>query len=266
MAPRNMRRPPDRHLSQEEVDALATLTPGEDSYPPADTIREAEHHLLGCEACNRKVSIRRLLSDPQLQIGTSAPGGGKCPKDGDVDWHEVAAGLWPELKAKQLLMHAAQCDHCGPLLRAALCVDDDPTPKEESFLAQLKKPSRPESVASPASGRSRWWQWQLARWAIPATALIIIVVMLPSRPGYSRQALSGPEFATLAAETYQQQAEGMLALDVDTESQQQLNEWLKAKSPFASALPSSPMPPATAGPFRIKGARLLSIVNHKPAA
>ncbi len=41
------------------------------------------------------------------------------PKDEDVDWHEVAAGLWPEWKAKKLILHAALCDHCGPLLRAA---------------------------------------------------------------------------------------------------------------------------------------------------
>jgi hypothetical protein len=49
-----------------------------------------------------------------------------CPYDEDVDWHEVAAGLWPELKAKQLIMHAALCDHCGPLL--VLLLPWAPTP------------------------------------------------------------------------------------------------------------------------------------------
>jgi len=45
------------------------------------------------------------------------PRGVECPED--VDWNEVAAGHWPELKATQLMMRAALCEHCGPLLRAA---------------------------------------------------------------------------------------------------------------------------------------------------
>ena len=64
-------------------------------------------------------------------VSEAAPPGADCPKDEDVDWHEVAAGLWPELKAKQLIMHAALCDHCGPLLRAATSVDAEPTSHEE---------------------------------------------------------------------------------------------------------------------------------------
>src|ERR1700757_3583097 len=61
-----------------------------------------------------------------------------CPAD--VDWDEVAAGVWPEWKARQLIAHAALCAHCGFLLRAATSVDDEPTPKEEKFLAKLKAP------------------------------------------------------------------------------------------------------------------------------
>ena len=80
-----------------------------------------------------------------MAVSEAAPPGADCPKDEDVDWHEVAAGLWPELKAKQLIMHAALCDHCGPLLRAATSVDDDPTPQEEKLLAELKAPSRPDA-------------------------------------------------------------------------------------------------------------------------
>ena len=47
------------------------------------------------------------------------------------------------VEVHQLIMHAALCDHCGPLLRAATSVDDDPTPEEEILLAELKAPSRP---------------------------------------------------------------------------------------------------------------------------
>ena len=71
------------------------------------------------------------------------PGRPDCPQDQDVDWYEVAAGLWPESKANQLILHAALCNHCGPLLRAATSVDDEATPEEEKLLAELKSPSRP---------------------------------------------------------------------------------------------------------------------------
>ena len=83
-----------------------------------------------------------------MVVPEAAPRGDDCPKDQDVDWHEVAVGLWPEMKARQLILHAAICDHCGPLLRAATSVDDDPTPQEEKLLAILKAPSRPDRSPS----------------------------------------------------------------------------------------------------------------------
>jgi hypothetical protein len=51
---------------------------------------------------------RRRKQDQQLT----------APKNNDVDWREVAAGLWPELKTTQLIMRAALRDHRGP---AVLC-------------------------------------------------------------------------------------------------------------------------------------------------
>ena len=93
-----------------------------------------------------------------MAVSEAAPPGADCPKDEDVDWHEVAAGLWPELKATQLIMHAALCDHCGPLLRAATSVDDDPTPQEEKLLAELKVPSRPVSSQATLRLPSPIWR------------------------------------------------------------------------------------------------------------
>ena len=97
--------------------------------------------MLSCADCSIKVSKYRQLMNRVLNGGGSQrrPAGcSGCPKDEDVDWHEVAAGQWPELKAKQLIMHAALCDHCGPLLRAATSVNDDPSAEEEEVtLAQL---------------------------------------------------------------------------------------------------------------------------------
>src|SRR6266581_6529969 len=109
-----------------------------------DSIREAERHVRSCVDCSRSVSkYRQLVNRLSTAVSEIVPPGADCPIDEDVDWHEVAAGLWPELKTKQLIMHAALCDHCGPLLRAAASVDDDATPQEELLLAQLKAPSQP---------------------------------------------------------------------------------------------------------------------------
>jgi hypothetical protein len=46
-------------------------------------------------------------------------------------------------------------------------------------------------------------------------------------------------------------------LDVHSDSQQALNEWLKAKSPFNVALPASPAVPGEERPYRLQGARLV---------
>src|SRR5262245_29355369 len=266
MGPQNMRRPWDKHLNEDALNALVPSSLGGNSCLSAGDISEAEHHLLKCDDCSRKVSLYGQVVNPPSDSSIASVTGPGCPKDEDVDWHEVAVGLWPELKANQLVMHAAQCGHCGPLLRAALCVDDDPTPAEEKFLAQLRKPSRPVSIPPRVLRSRRGWQIQLARWAMPIAALAVIVGMFRSRAAYPPHSLSGPEFAALAVNTYRQQAQGMLALDVHAESPQQLNEWFKSKSQFAFVLPSGTMPLGGDLPFRILGARLLAIAGQQKAA
>ena len=160
MGVQNMGRPFDRHIDNQELNALVPspsergrelqrLSPG--------AVRDIKRHVESCADCGRKVSLYRQLVNRFSNVAASeaAPPGAGCPNDEDVDWHEVAAGLWPELKAKQLIMHAALCDHCGPLLRAATSVDDDPTPEEQKLLAQLKTPSRP--MVKPRANSTRPW-------------------------------------------------------------------------------------------------------------
>ena len=71
--------------------------------------------------------------------------------------------------------------------------------------------------------------------------------------------------AEFAVATYKQHAQGSLALDVRSESQQTLNEWFKTKSSFSLALPESPAPPGEERPFRLEGARLVQL-GEKSAA
>jgi hypothetical protein len=262
-------RPFDKHIDNKELNALvpaSSETGQELNGLLPDAVREAERHVKACGDCSGKVSKYRQLVNrfPNVVVSGAASPGADCPKD-DVDWHEVAAGLWPELKAKQLIMHAALCDHCGPLLRAATSVDDDPTPEEEKLLAELKAPSRPDhiSLRVPPPPRPR----RFMRWLVPALALVLIVIagVLSTRLPSSPTPVSGLKFAEFAVNAHRQHAQGSLALDVRSDSPLTLNEWFRAKSPFFLALPASPAAPGEERPYRLEGARLVQ-VGSKTAA
>jgi hypothetical protein len=255
-----MVRPFDKHIDNEELDALVPSSPeGEQQLHglSADAVREAERHVRSCRDCSGKVSKYRQLVNrsSNVMVAEAALPGADCPNDRDVDWHEVATGLWPELKAKQLIMHAALCDHCGPLLRAATYVDDDPTPQEEELLAEMKAPSltdfTPQGVLALPPPR------RFMRWLVPALGLTVIAILVSTRPPSTPTSFSGLNFADFAVDVHRQHARGNLALDVHSDSQQTLNEWLKAKSPFDLALPTSPAAPDEERPYRLHGARLV---------
>jgi len=262
-----LRRPVDKHIDNKELDALVPSSVEARHTPHGlspDALREAKRHVDGCVACSGKVlKYWQLVHRFSIRTASkAAPAGADCPSDDCVDWPEVAAGLWPELKAAQLITHAAFCDHCGPLLRAATSVDDDPTPQEEKLLAELKQPSRPDPIPSLAVAvRSRW---QFMGWLIPAIALVVIVGMVTEMRS-SGTSLSGPKFAEFAVRTHKEHAQGRLALDLHSDSQQTLNEWFKANSPFSLAVPASPAAPGEDRPYRLVGARFVP-VGGKSAA
>jgi anti-sigma factor RsiW len=258
-----------KHIDNQELNALVPLSAETEQELPGlspDAIREAERHAETCGDCSRKVSKYRRLGNrlSNMVVSEAAAPGAECPKDKDVDWYEVAAGLWPESKATQLIRHAALCDHCGPLLRAATSVDDDPTPEEEKRLAQLKAPSRPVPLESPGPAPPSA-SWRFMRWLVPAVALMLVAGVLGTRPRSSSAALSGPKFAEFAVRTHRQHAQGSLALEVRSDSQQTVNEWLRTKSQFSLALPASPAVPGEERPYRLEGARLVQ-VGGKTAA
>ena len=238
-----------------------------------DGVREAEKHVASCAECGYKVSrYRQLVNRFSIMVPAEAASpGAACPKDQDVDWHEVAAGLWPELKTTQLITHAALCDYCGPRLRAATSVDDDPTAHEERMLAELAAPSQFAAKAKPKPvppdpGRSPVWR-RFLPWSVfvPASGLVLIISLVIAIPRSTSRPLSGPEYAEFAVTTHRQHAEGRLALDVRSDSQQALNEWFQAKSQFPLALPASPAAAGEVRPYRLEGARIVRVAG-KPAA
>ena len=261
-----MGRPFGKHIDEQELNALvpSCTDEGQRVYVPLSaSMGDAERHVASCAECKRKVAQYRQVMD-RTDVGVSEihepqPG---CPTD--VDWHEVAAGLWPELRTQQLISHAARCGHCGPRLRAAAFADE-PTPQEEEFLAQLKVASRPalQPTRVPALANqhpSIWrqlWNWKVL---VPAGALLVLVTLL-SAGRLSSAPLSGRELAQFAANTHKQHFQGKMALDLQSDSQPLLNEWLHKKSEFSLALPASSDVPRDGLPYRLEGARLVNVHN-----
>jgi hypothetical protein len=77
--------------------------------------------------------------------------------------------------------------------------------------------------------------------------------------------LSGQQFAEFAVRTHKAHAQGGLALDIRSDSQETINQWFHDKSELAVALPASPAVPGENRPYRPEGARFLQVAS-KPAA
>lgn len=253
-----MGRPRDKHLDNRELDALVPSTGDtgkEMGELSAAAARDAQRHANSCVECAGKVwQYRQLVeggSKPMVPEGV--PPGTLCPKLSDGDWGEVAAGLWPESKAVQLIAHAASCDHCGPLLRSGVRSRDL---REEIPLRVASVPYRVPRFQS---------HWAFMRWLAPVMALVVIVAVLRTMPWSSRSPLSGEKFAEFAVNTHRQHARGKLPLDLRSASLQDLNEWLKAKSPFSVSLPASPIDSGEERPYYLQGAQLVR-VDGKAAA
>ena len=264
-----MGRPFDKHIDEQELNALvpSCVDDRPKGYRPlSDSLPEAVCHVASCAECRWKVEQYRRLVE-RTDVGASAihPPEAGCPTD--IDWHEVAGGLLPELRTQQLISHAAQCAHCGPLLQSASS-GDEPTPQEEEFLAQLKGPSRPalQPTRVPALANQHLSAWrQLRDWKVfmPGALLVIVAILIAGR--LSSSPLSGRDLAQFAASTHNQHLRGNLALEQQTDSQALLNEWLHGKSQFALALPASSEVPRGPQPYRIEGARLIGIRNMTAA-
>ena len=262
-----MGRPFDKHIDEQELNTLvpSRSNEGQRVYGPVSvSIREAAGHLASCRECRRKVAQYRQIVDRRhvgaFEIQAPQP---DCPAD--MDWHEVAAGLWPELRTQQLITHAAQCAHCGALLRAA-APDGEPTAQEEEFLAQLKAPARPvlparKEAAAAQPDLSIWRRFLDWKMFVPACALLVLIAVLSATRPSSSSPIAGIEFAQFAASTHAQHSQGRLALDFQSDSQKLLNEWLHGKPEFSLALPGSSRDSRQDLPYRIEGARMLEIRN-----
>ena len=142
-----MTRPFDKHLDNDELDGLTSShhASGRDSERLSEhELGEARRHVESCQDCSQKVQMHKSVQSEILRMGV----GGNVPPSpdcvADIEWFNVAAGLVPEARSRELMKHAAQCGHCGLLLRnAAETFSDETTPNEEEVLVRLKS-ARPE--------------------------------------------------------------------------------------------------------------------------
>ena len=252
----NLGRPGDKHLDNRELDALAPWS-GETSREMSGLsrapVREAEQHADLCPECGGKLwKYRQVVNRLSNRLmPNAAPPGTHCPNLSGADWREVAAGMWPESKATQLIKHAAFCGHCGPLLRNNVSAND----RRIEAVCERKRNSRP-----PLPTR-----WGLRRWLVPVMALVVMVVVLSAMHWTSGTPLSGAKFAEFAVNTHKLRTQGRLALDLRSGSQLELNQWLKAKSPFSVALPAAPIESGEERPYYLQGAQLVRVGGRAAA-
>jgi len=134
------------HLTDIELEQLLDSGAGSNgAFVAAMTERDhARVHLRGCEACQAKLrqqehAMKRIFS---VRAPINSNPDSECPAD--QVWMEIAAGISSDDTAR-CLSHAAECDHCGPLLRE--CVHD---------LSEGATPMEETQIAALASAHARW--------------------------------------------------------------------------------------------------------------
>jgi CHAT domain-containing protein/tetratricopeptide (TPR) repeat protein len=204
-------RPFDQHLDSDEIDELVSS----DTASVTDTGRlseqdlgEARRHVESCQDCSRKVQMHKSVQSEILGVGvhSNVPAGPDCLTD--TEWLDVAAGLLPEAKTRELMKHAAQCGHCGPLLKnAAEALSEEVTTSEETLLASLSS-ARPEwqrnmasTLRGTAQGRKKvlWWRAMFV-WPTPAYAFAAIAAAIVAWIGV--RTLRPPSAEQLLAQAY----------------------------------------------------------------
>jgi CHAT domain-containing protein/cytochrome c-type biogenesis protein CcmH/NrfG len=125
------------HLDSSQIEELLRVSANKKEDSANDRIdANARIHLNDCYICQARVraegeAMERLA---QLKSGKTGTPNTQCPPDSA--WLELAARIRPN--PESLLRHAAQCDHCGPLLRDAVAdLTGECTPQEEAQIADL---------------------------------------------------------------------------------------------------------------------------------
>src|SRR5262249_13206915 len=147
-----------------------------------NSLADAAAHAAQCDYCGsllaRYASVTSDLASAKAE--GSAQATTQCPPEEVL--LQLAAGAMPSGEAERFMNHAANCDHCGPVLRQATeDFSDDANPEE------------PAQIAAVSSSE---WQRKLAA-RLSGTDRIKTLVGAPEMP--SRWAILFPRFAFAAA-------------------------------------------------------------------
>ncbi len=167
-------------MSDAEIEQCANNIPGA-------CAEQIESHLSKCELC-----LHRLLEQQRIQFksiethGMNRNPNSECYSDNEIQ--NVAAGMVEPEAAAPILQHAAQCDHCGPLLNQYFEIfSEESSPEIEALLDQLpsSKPGWERKKASEIAARMRppapsptWWE-RVLRPRILATAGGLASLVIP---------------------------------------------------------------------------------------
>jgi tetratricopeptide (TPR) repeat protein len=187
------------HLTDGQIEQYGnTVSP---TQPEAkDREHQIEAHLDDCETCRQRVLVAQrlrfaLLMEPNVSSGEKARNPGSagpapdCPSEDDL--RNLAAGLYPDEQAFKLTQHAANCDHCGPLLRMYTeDFSEDLSDDDRASLAKLKSASAGgqkklvEAMLAALRGRSaaeRNFSWKLilAPSVVAVCAVVAFVWLYP---------------------------------------------------------------------------------------
>jgi CHAT domain-containing protein/cytochrome c-type biogenesis protein CcmH/NrfG len=136
----------DQHLGSDQIDELLQSATGDkpDQTTNREHLENARRHLKDCAGCQTRLRAHEQAMERLALLNPTTPGakGPICPPD-DV-WLEIAAGIAPQ-DFENYLSHAAQCDHCGPLLRQS----------NEDFAAELTQDEE-SRIADLPSSTSEW--------------------------------------------------------------------------------------------------------------
>jgi tetratricopeptide (TPR) repeat protein len=135
------------HLTDAQIEHYGDRTSGEGPNQKGLEVDQAiETHLADCAGCRTRVlefhrSRFGLMSDPFPSAAwQSHPPTAECPSEDALQ--NLAAGLSSSSESATLTQHAAQCPHCGPILRAYTeDFSDDLNPEDQALLSKLKSSS-----------------------------------------------------------------------------------------------------------------------------
>lgn len=127
------------HLTNAQIEDYLSEV---EEHPSVLTLRALESHLAQCDACRLRVLERARthlgLKSSHVNVLPYA----ECPPESTLQ--ELAAGIAAPASAGPALQHAANCDHCGPVLKKYLDeFAEELTPEETGILKQVQSKAPP---------------------------------------------------------------------------------------------------------------------------